>query len=214
MDYVLTNFWRVLILIIISYLLYIINKSSINNTYHFIKRYLFSLILAITCSTIILIGIIFNHFISHVLNDSLNAGLNCLINNTFKNTYYVIISDIILIILIPSTLIMVYSFYANNFRQSYIRSLSSSIIIFLMADLIINILGGESPSAINRMLLGLFHDIIGGIIFGFIISITLLYYKRLFIDSAFDKKIKLVKYYKLLFTIVLNVIFIYFIFLL
>ncbi len=171
MDNVLTNFWRVIILIITSYLLFTINKGSINNIKQFIKRYLFSLILVIACSVIILIGIIFNHFIGHILNDSLRIGLNCLIHNTLLKANHVIIIDIILIILIPSTLITIYSYYATNFRQSFIRSSTSSIIIFLMADLIINILGGESSSTINRMLLGFFHDIIGGIIFGFVISV-------------------------------------------
>lgn len=212
MDHVLNNFQRFIIVIITFYLLYFISKDSIKDIKHFIKRFLFSLILVIICSIIILIGFISNHFIYHILNDNITAGINCLLRNTINNLNYVNIIDLILIIVIPSTLITIYSFYANNFNQSLKRSLFSSITIFLMADLIIIILGNEPSSTFNGILLGLFNDIIGGIIFGFLIAITLFYYKRLLIDSAFDRNIKLYKYNRLLFTLALGSIFIYFIF--
>jgi len=212
MNHFLTSFYRVVIITITIYLIFMINKDSINNKKLFIKRFMISLTLTIICSTIMLVGIIFNHFIYHILNDNINAAINCLMSNSLKKANYILFMDSVILIIVPSTLITVYSFYANDFKRSLTRSVSASILIFLMADLITIILDKEPSSTFNVILLTLFNDIFGGIIFGFVIAITLFYYKRLFIDADFDRNIRLFKYNKLLITLALGSIFIYFIF--
>lgn len=210
MDHVLTNFWRVLIILISIYLIYFINKGSIKNINQFVKRFLFWLLLSVTCSIIIIIGTIYNFFMFNLLNNNTDTAIKYILS--LKSIVPVNLIDSILFFIIPTILISVYSYYANNFKQSFYRSSCASIIVFLMTEIILIILEIESPYSINSLIYGLFHDIIGGILFGFIISLVILLYKRMLIDSSFDRNVKLIKYYKLILTIVLGSIFIYFMF--
>lgn len=212
MNYYLTTIYRLVILSVTIYLIFKLNADSFNNKKLFVRNFIISLILTVLCSTIILFGIILNHFIYHVLNDNIKAAINCLMNNTLKIDNYIAFLDSILIIMVPSTLIMVFSFYANDFKRSLTRSISASIIIFLIADLITIIIEQEPSSTFRGILLSLFNDVFGGFIFGYVVAITLFYYKRFFIDSDFDRNIQLFKYNKLLITLAIGSIFIYFIF--
>jgi hypothetical protein len=212
MNYYLTTTYRLVILAITIYLIFKINKDSFNDKKVFLRNFIISLTLSLLCSTIILFGIILNHFIYHILNDNIKSAINCLMTNTLKQDNYIAFVDSILLLMAPSTLIMVFSFYANDFKRSLIRSISASIIIFLIADLITIIIEQEPSSTFKGILLSLFNDVFGGFIFGYVVAITSFYYKRLFIDLNFNKNIKLFKYNKLLITLAIGSIFIYFIF--
>ncbi len=210
MEPTLTIFWRIFIITIYLCLLFFLNKEYIKNPKHFTKRVLFTVFLSITGSTLVLLGTIYDYFIFLVLNHNIKSGLYFILSITKLD--YINYIDNILICIIPALLISIYSFNARSFKQSFLRSSVSSVCLFLMVDILLFLFAKYPSSPLRQLLLGLFHDIIGGIIFGFLIAIILYYYKRLLTDITFDKNVTVIKYYKLIFTISLASIFIYFLF--
>jgi hypothetical protein len=116
------------------------------------------------------------------------------------------------LVTIPALLIAIYSFNATTFNQSFIRSSISAILIFLTVDIISIIFDKAYPFPLRGILFGLFHDIVGGIIFGYLIAISLSYLKRKLYDPSFGKRAVVIKYYNLVLTITIGCIIIYLLF--
>ncbi|MFZ0050750.1 MAG: hypothetical protein WAK96_03165, partial [Desulfobaccales bacterium] len=190
-------------------LIFVLNRRTFNNVKVFIKGYLFTLMLCVVCSLLFLLGLIYTHYVYIILNYNMNFGV--LFIKSLPNLRYMIYCDWILLVIIPSLIIAIYTFNAETFKISCIRSSISSMTIFLTSDIISIICNKVSPRP-REILFYLVADIFGGIIFGYVIARSLSYLKRKLYDPSFGNRAIVIKYNNLLLTIAISSILLYFLF--